>query len=115
MKSVSSKIHSSDENFRICEKKREELYKTCLLDVASGGQQLRTGTFQIYFANGKLGVSHKFFGESTEGEMVYSVTLKKQAAFQKFKQNEADEIDQEMINAMSLYFACAIADNRKLG
>ncbi|MFN7904047.1 MAG: hypothetical protein ACK5P5_02585 [Pseudobdellovibrionaceae bacterium] len=93
-------------------KKKIELYEACLLDVAMGADLLRTGSFQICFTHGKLQVQHKYFGDPSDGELVYSVTLKNQAAFQNFKQNEADEISQDDINRLCLYFACARAGSR---
>ena len=95
------------ENFKNIKEMKRKLFDECLLDIAGGGDLLRTGSFYICYRAGSLEVSHRFFGESTEGDVVFSVTLKKQAAFQKFKENEADEIPQEEINKLSLYFACA--------
>lgn len=102
------------ENFRNLREVKKRLFEDCLLDIASGGDLLRTGTFQICFKAGQLEVSHRFFGESSEGDLVYSVFLKKQAAFQNFKQTEADEIPQDQINRLSLYFACARVAKAKI-
>jgi hypothetical protein len=93
-------------NFRL---QKHKLFDKCLLDIARGGDLLRTGTFDICFFSGRLKINHRQFGEPPEGEVVISVTLKKQAAFQKFKENEADEISQQDINRLCLYFACARA------
>ncbi len=102
------------ENFRNIKEIKMQLFDECLLDIAGGGELLRTGIFQICFRANQLEVSHRFFGESTSGDLVYSVSLKKQAAFQSFKQTEADEIPQDQINKLSLYFACARTPHFKI-
>jgi hypothetical protein len=102
------------ESFRNIKEMKKQLFDDCLLDIAGGGELLRTGIFQICFRSNQLEVSHRFFGDPTSGDLVYSVSLKKQAAFQNFKQTEADEIPQDQINKLSLYFACARTANFKI-
>lgn len=101
--------HQFGPNFKNLRDKKIELFEMCLLDISMGGDMLRAGSFQISFKNGQLQCQHKYFGDASDGELVYSVSLKNQVAFQGFKKNEADEISQEHINQLSLYFACARA------
>jgi hypothetical protein len=88
---------------------KKDLYKTCLVDISEGGEGFKSGVYQIYFQNGQLHSGHKLFGDVQPGEVVYSIGLKNFMAFQGFKEKEADDLEQEEINCLSLYFIYSIA------
>lgn len=88
---------------------KEKLYKDCLIDISEGGEGFKTGVYSIYFEHGQLQTCHKLFGDTRSGELVFSVGLKSFMAFQGFKEKEADELAQDDINCLSVFFIYALA------
>ena len=96
-------------NFKNMKALKKELYRECLVSIAEGADPLKSGVYQIFFKDGNLSMGHKLFGDPQEGELIYSVGLKDFMAFQGFREKEADELDQETLNCLSLYFIYALS------
>lgn len=97
-------------NFKNLKELKVELYKECLVCVAEGADPLKSGVYQIFFKDGGLTMGHKLFGDPQEGELIYSIGLKDFMAFQGFREKEADDLDQETLNCLSLYFIYSLAN-----
>ncbi len=88
---------------------KRKLFKDCLVSVAEGADAFKSGVYQIIFKEGCLSTGHKLFGDAQDGELIYSIGLKDFIAFQAFREKEADDLDQETLNCLSIYFIYSIA------
>lgn len=80
---------------------KEEALRDAILDISAGADLLKSGQIGVVFNKDKFEKYYTLHGEQPEGSISFSIFLKKFKAFSKFRETEADELDQELLNIIT--------------
>lgn len=97
----------ADPNFNISRaavrEKILQLLTVAIDDLVRGGLYLRAGSLGVHFHEGKYRVFDTPYSTPAVGLAVFTISLKKLAAFQSWRERDQDDIDQDELNRV-VYF-----------
>lgn len=80
---------------------KEQAIREAIMDVSNGAEQLKSGQFGVTFNKDSFSTFYALHGEEISGTITFTIFLKKFKAFQSFRETEADDLDQSLLNTLT--------------
>jgi hypothetical protein len=92
-------------------KLKNETLQFVIDDVGLGGYSLLTSKVGILIKNGSLKTFINPLGQTPDGNVILSFTLKNRTAFQKFRKEANEGMDQETVDKALYFLAHLLSEN----
>lgn len=95
---IDANFHNSFKNLF---EMKEQVIQQAIMDISSGAEQLKSGQFGVVFNKDTFNNFYTLHGEDVPGTITFTIFLKKFKAFQNFRETEADDLDQDLLNILT--------------
>lgn len=92
---------------------KSETLRFVIEDVGMGGQALSNNTVGLVYASGTIRTFITPLGTPAQGNVILSFNLKNRSAFQKYRREDNEGMQQELIDKALYYLAYLLAENIK--